>query len=696
MLKADWMLLRRQLLPLISAVALFVALTSFLSLLKYQHFLNYDWDLGIAIQSLWSTTHGRLMYETADLSTSGLKSYLEVNTAYLGLLIAPFFRLDPSAEFLFVLQSVAVGASAFPLHKVCTKIGIEEPYATLLCVVYLFSYPMLSSILFDFHYEAFIPVEFFLFICLAMEERFVPASLVILLGGFTLEVFPFLSAAYGLVRLSEFRRSSAVSGSKIIVISAAVYILAVAIQRSVIYSVAGSLHPAHAAYFLVPGKLILPESALYWLLLLLSLCFLPVMKPRLLLLSVPWFVESVFLYSLFSQHLGNQYAFIAFPPLFIGFVHAFAWLRRSAGRLTWVALSIPLLLLSAFLSLSSRTATLLNPPYGYLIPIVALMLIALLSVIFLAIFLRKRPHGRVRLAILFLCSLLVLNLVLGPLNTENYNATTYAGYDTVFSGSNAFNAFSTIVSSIPSNATVIASNNLFPYIARDLNAYSILPPYSASRFPFLPFSNSTPPEYVLIDTDYYYLPPFLGPELFNTSAYGLKAFIFEYAYPGCIYLFELHYSGHTREFIVSAQHAVQYFDYRNLITGPSGKVARMDGSRFGYVIQSRYADRNTSVIYNTMWYGPYITLLPGNYTLLVNLSVSGNGSSPVLYMDSSALYSPFYYSVTVAKTGGWREVELNFTVQRPYFFTEFRGYLLYTAGMPDGSAVLNYMKLTYE
>jgi uncharacterized membrane protein len=692
--------MRRTTASLLSLIAAYVTITLYVNIVRYEHFLNYEWDLGVIMQSLWSTTHGFLMFETADFSTAGLKSYLELNTSLIALPVAFLFRFFPSASFLFLLQSIVVGASAIPLFLISSNMGNSERSSLILCALYLFSFPLLSAIFFDFHWEAFIPVEYLFLFYFVQNSRRIPSFLIILLGTFTLQVFPFLSAAIGLFKFTERKKAASLLGIQLILFSAFSFVVDFSIQHFLIFPLVGSVYPdaSHVIHFIAIGKLALPLSSMYWLLLLLSLGFLPLLRPSYLILSIPWFIESTFLYSFFSVHLGNQYAFIAFPPLAVSAAASLPLFRGREPILGTFTLPSIIISFALITGLTGISRYLFSTSPDILYPSIYILSYTMVATIlsYFLIFRRKEIAyllAKNRGIPLLLISLLILNLALGPLNTLNYNATTYAGYRVTFQQSPAFSYFIRMISVIPRNATIFASNNLFPYVAKDLNAYGILYTFSRSNFPYLPFTASNPPEFVLLDTSYFLIPPFLSSQLFNTSVYGLRSYILEQQFPGTIYLFQLHYRGATQSYMLYRQPVQLYLNYRNFDLGPSGFVAHLKNSRYGYVIESRYAHRNEGVVYNTIWYGPYITLKPGAYILQMNLSVSGNGS--VLYVDGSSIYSPLYYSLNLTSTHGWRTITVYFTVKEPYPISEFRGYLVYSNGTPAGRVILNYMVLKY-
>ncbi|MCL4347035.1 MAG: DUF2079 domain-containing protein [Candidatus Thermoplasmatota archaeon] len=549
---------------LLPAIALFIAIASYVGMMRYMNFYTSDWDLGIMQQMLFSTLHGRILFETADYSTTGYFTYLEVNSAYIAIPLAYIYGLSQTPLTLFLIQSAAVGLGAIPVYLISMSGRNSRQESILFSVLFLFAMATLSSIFYDYHWESFIPLEFLLFYYFVSAGRYGYSALVLVAGSLTIEVFPLLAAGVVLYFIAAGTEASgrglpAVNTDFVLLLAAcAVAFLSVEAARSLVivplFGVAYThFYSTPAAYFVSPAfsAKTLSRSLIYWLLLLSTVAFLPLAKYRSLIMSAPWFVESVFLYPKFSQLFGYQYGFISFPPVLISAILGYPSIREKLSG-TFI-LSLAIASVSSLLLLSGGTMYFLKPRHYFDALAVLVAVSAAVSVLFISGIpgriglLRTRSHAGIlkirKAGIILIVSLLFLNLVLGPLNTANFKANI--GFNVSYSPNPDFRYIEQMAGMIPAGSYVFASDNLFPLVANNMHAYSAMwLPFNASYMPLLPFSPSRLPQYVFADSSQIgFLPPFIHEAVDNSSVYGLVAFVSVSGYPGSTYLWELHYTG---------------------------------------------------------------------------------------------------------------------------------------------------------
>ena len=192
---------RKEFLQLASIVLVFTSIIFFMTSIRYMSFLDLNWDLGINMQMLWTTTHGYLLYETADRQTSGVMSFLQVNSAYIAIPIAYIYGILPNAFTLLFIQSFVISASAIPLFYYSVFVTSDVKKSLLVSIVFVSGFAVVSGIFYDFHWEAFLPVEFFTFVYFVSRGKLTGSFLVLLLGSLTLEVFPFMAGSFLLFQL---------------------------------------------------------------------------------------------------------------------------------------------------------------------------------------------------------------------------------------------------------------------------------------------------------------------------------------------------------------------------------------------------------------------------------------------------------------------------------------------------------------
>ena len=563
----------------------FTTLFSYLSLLRYQNFFTTNWDMGIAMQMLWTNTHGYLLRETADLMGYGTPSFLEIHSTYIALPLSLIYYLYPKALTIFVMQALAISLSVIPLNEISKKHVDDARVRLLIAVVYLLSFPMVSGLLYDFHWEAFIPLEFFIFFLYLSEKKFIYSAFMLVIGSLTLEVFPVL--AVGVIiyfAMSEYdlnplhvlqllKKRDFRSYFYLLVLTVIIYFL-VRVGQSIIVPLFVSNSPnvstlgstiASPVSSISVSFYSLGTSAIYWLLIFFSFLFIPMLKPKTLVMSLPWMFNSIILSSSFSSFFGNQYAIIAMPPIVIGFILSLAEIqKKNSGNLNVLLMFLTAIavIMGAAFFLGNYSSYLLEPNLTLpAILLVSLLLFTLYMTFYL--FRGRKPLGKAlekryrnwgnmgwkKIILPFLLALLLLNLSMSPLNAHNFQATPNPGYQFALGVNPAYVPIPNLTANLPNNASIVASDNLFPYVANDPNAYSL---YwfkaNYTNIAYFPFNASNLPEFVFVDQyQLNLLPKFLNDTIFDKSIYGIIAEIhYKKGYPGNIFLMEYQYSGKTR------------------------------------------------------------------------------------------------------------------------------------------------------
>jgi uncharacterized membrane protein len=347
---------RRHLVVLLGLVAGYTVVLTYLCQLRFENFLDGAFDLGVNQQLLWTTSHGYFFYETPDRLISGTNSYLGIHTTYIAALVVPIYDAWPYPATLFALQSAGLASAAFPLYLLLRRFTRDPVLVFGIVLVFLLNFGIISSLLYDFHWEAFLPAEF-LWVYFLVQLRLYRWSLVPIVAGFlTIEVFPFFIV--GLVALVLYERLQAVGARLrpllrdrdvriqlgLLAFSVVAFLTLEFIQVHVIPPLVGSpgivghtAGPAASWTVTATGETV-QVSLVYWVLLLASVGFLPLLSPKSLILSLPWFGESVILQPGYSTFFGNQYALVAIATLAVGLVEGARWftLRERDPRWTVV------------------------------------------------------------------------------------------------------------------------------------------------------------------------------------------------------------------------------------------------------------------------------------------------------------------------------------------------------------------------
>ncbi len=748
---------------LIAIVSIFAAALTYLGNLRYENFFTGNWDLGINQQLLWTTAHGRLLYETGDAEFYNVRSFLQVHSTYVAFLVAPIYAAAATPTTLFALQSVIFGASIVPLYLIARQEIRSKTLLFLILGLYLISFPVLSALLYDFHWESFIPLEYLSFFYLYRSRRYAWSVVPLLFGITTLEVFPFLVGGVGLLVLVEraeavglrpralLHDADTVRAIGLLLAMGVAYVALRVVEYLVIPGLAGASTSAGGVASGIGGPFAfnatlfsLGLSAIYWALLLAAFAFLPLFAPRYLILTIPWFVYSVFLTPFFASQFGNQYALVAVATLSIALVYGAAHIDRTDTGNTGRSVDIIVLATAGVVFVVSATywsVDLLsrNLPIPLLAIVVGFPAAVLAVLILRSRGVRKRvasvestsPWNRrpVRTTIFagILVGFVAFNLVMSPLNTTNFGATEYPGYLLRYTPNPASKEMGWITGQIPTNSVVLASDFLFPYVANNPNAWAMpwFPLVPGQPPLYFPFGPSNLPHYVLIDeSDWSNFPCWLTSALLNSSVYGLVAYIYSTNYLGTISLYQEGYSGASQARYVDYPPTVRYYTGSNLTIGPSGHLTENASSKFGIVISSTAVSNlnltgaptsvgdgcaalgtsstSTSVAtVSPIWYGPYVYLPAGTYVITANLTGSldpgGNASLSLLTLTGGPYFAPPLYEISVnahqITSAGWTNITWTIDLSVAYPLCEFRGYLDYYNGRPNGQISLNYLEV---
>lgn len=730
------------LLALLGIASIFVGGMTYLGALRVENFFTGNWDLGINQQLLWTTAHGRLLYETGDVGFYGVQSFLQVHPTYVAFLVVPVYSVAPNPSTLFAVQALIFIASTVPIYFLARQLISDRGTTFLIVLLYVTSFPVISALLYDYHWEAFIPLEFLCFFYLFRSRRYVWSLIPLAFGILTLEVFPFLVVGVALLvffeeyqRLGPHIRSWSASREVRIAIALVVAMVVAYVALRFVQYVAvpavlgtstgiGQVSSAISSPFSITVTWkSLGLSANYWLLMAAAVAFLPFFAPRYLLLTLPWFVYTVFLSPFYASQYGNQYALVAMATLSVAMVYGSARLIQIVprDRARAVLIAIPLASGVALLTGSigwSRSILSRSVPWPLEVLLAALPLAVVASIVYAwrrdhrpgtGVTAPKasrwtRPRTRSTVVAATVVAFVAFNLAMSPMNTANFRATAYPGYALKYSPNPASDRMNWITDRIPADAVVLSSDFLFSYVANNPNAWAVpwYPPSSDQPPYHLPFSATDLPRYVLIDTaDWYNFPTYVTSSLSNSTTYGLVAFVYSQEYPGTISLYELGFSGTPQAWYETIPRETQYLPPANLTVGPSGRIGTDSSSMFGDVIESEPV-AHPSPAEHVVWTGPNGSLPPGTYEMTANLSGgvfgTGNPADPIVFLIGGPVGSSPLYNLSIDASQmsptGWTSI--HWTIDLPVSDSEleFEGVLDYFGGEPNGWVTLNYLEVS--
>lgn len=593
-----WSHLKSETKILLAAAFAFVVFTVPLSYLRHLTFQTNAWDLGIYMQSLWTAASlGDFFYYTAELSWNGSGSLFGVHfMPILGLLV-PAYAIAPSAATLFLVQSIAVAASIFPLYHLMLR-RTAGKYALGLSLVYLASPPLLGGIFFDFHIEAFLPVTT-LSTWLAWESRRYKLLLVAMATMLSIiEFAPIILTSMGLMFLvkgliswKSARKNGTVFPRFGLLLPLIVISLGI-LLTFVFFSIPKIISPSTPPLFTVgplggslteilcnaitnPGLILqaltinASTKALYLLGIWAAALGLWVLRPLDGLPALPWILVALLTaFPLYAYPASNQYGFFVVPFLFpatAAGLQAVILRRQRQDVRTDMRDPVPR---ARVVRRGKIMGTLRNPVLAFLI-------------------------------VLLLSSQLALN-PMSPLSFSWQGVGRLPGEHEM--------TVKAVLGLIPATASVSAQPDLFPHVANRRSAYPYLVPGV---------------EYVIIDLKSWWFisrlpPPTTNPPWIEqlrenvTGTYGLVA-----SADG-VELFQWGYTGLPFFFIpFKATAAPDRFAAQEVA------LVRDQESPMGSYFTIRQTSPNAS-----LWFGPSFLLPPGQYELRIWLKeeTATNGS----------------------------------------------------------------------
>ncbi|MHA1590150.1 MAG: DUF2079 domain-containing protein [Candidatus Njordarchaeales archaeon] len=650
----------------LASIALYIIHFSKLVLLRFKTFDAYAWDLGLFNQAFMTTLkHGKLFYNTAELYISPTGSLFAMHLSPALFLLLPFYALKPCPETLLIIQTVLLALGAIPLYALAIE-RLKSRWAAVSVVIIYLLYPLLHGVnWYDFHPQAMIPLFLFTFLYFFEKEKLYLSVLFAILTLSVEElgasVLMTLLSLYTLWRYKKIEVSITKESPEEIsqeqnemkesmeeeVVSitldlsdkrAHLSLLVLAISISWLFVarwLKGELFPINPA-FIRDYK-----ASDNWIILGVDD---PTKIPLQVLLHPSKALEAL-RYDIFWKVL---YILLIFGPLI--FVPV-----RSGFVLVIIAFLAPFLL-----SNHSRYYLIGHQYPVYIIPLVFMAFLDGLP---------TSPKGidRRTLACATLLSIFFFSIAspLGP--TSAYYELSQEFKPPKMT--THVKLLTDVVNSIP-NGSVLTQNNIFPHLSDRINVY--VTPYFCISCPdakkYIDYTRNLLKnvDYVLVDSKSDLFAPSLILDLikrekegnFGLYAYGDGIFIYKREYDGPItYLLPVH----------------EIYDYEELILD-NGKVISDPSAESSRVLcHSKYDPQGT------FWFGPYISLPPGNYTVVFRLKVDELGAGHLITLDVAtdigatilARYDVNLSEFSSAET--WKTFKLEFFLPKITEKIEFRG-----------------------
>jgi uncharacterized membrane protein len=625
-------------------VVIYVAIFSHFIILRHLSFRSNAWDLGILTQSIASTSRGKLFAYNVEPYYSPTGSYFGIHFTPILFTIVPFFSLIPQVETILILQSIILALGSVPAYLIAKHYFDNRVTSLLLSISYLLN-PALQGInWYDFTPQVFFPLLILSTTYFLKKRKPLFFLLFMTLTLMTIEQAAYFVALYAVYAAWELREDVKKLFSPTRNLFSFLPLIALAIVIVWIIfssSVQSTLNPN-------PPKELLALNN-YKILEVDSIAEIPakaLTNPDLVLKAIRYDLPHKLLYALM----------IFAPSGFVAFLSPVAILPS----LLWF-----------FLSFLSNWPPYYQIGFQYLVFTMPFIFVATIEGLKnISKFVDKKLVKKFlfRFPLLLVLVGLILSVFASPLSfIHQYDDFSYFRDYGITSPSSLDRTVIEILDTIPDDASVITTPIVFPHVSTNLNAYVIPPLNSPSPGLFagnLEYLKSIKHDYILL-TYYWNLEE--SDILYNefikdTDTYGLFV-----QGPG-LELYKKGYEGDPQKVSVK-------FSYKELITANS-IVVDDSSSESGKVFELK----KSSIAERIAWFGPYVTLTPGNYTANFRIKVDRILDEKIVVLDvwSNSLKDSNITSYTVfgddlSKSLMWQTFSLPFTVTERSADVEFRG-----------------------
>lgn len=319
-------MLKKPYIIIIIGIVLYFVIFSYISVWKYQNFQYNGMDLAIINQAFFNSTQGDWL-----ASSIHPPSYLGDHFTPILFLLLPIYLLFKSPVTILILQTAALALAAWPLYLITKKV-LSKNWALFISLAWL-SNPLVQNVnLFEFHFLPFAAFFIFWTFYFYQNKKFLPFILFGFLALLVREDVSFIIVMFGILAIFDKQKIKWIITP--IILSALYFIIAIKLSSWIAPSeqykfllyyswIGGSwfeiiknilLHP----WILLP-KIFSPGSIIVALGLLLPSAYLPLLKPKYLLLSSLIYLQLVIGvgWNWLAMILYTQYSSLLLPGIFI-------------------------------------------------------------------------------------------------------------------------------------------------------------------------------------------------------------------------------------------------------------------------------------------------------------------------------------------------------------------------------------------
>jgi len=598
------------------SILIYAIVFSYFTCLKHYTFSTFAWDLGIFNQAFYTTVlHGKLFYYSVENYVNTMGCYFAIHFSPILFTLIPFYAIYPAPETLLVAQSCILALGALPLYLIACEVLKDKKSSLVIALAYLLYPAVHGANWFDFHQQAFLPLLIFFSYYFLLKRYwllFFFTLLTLMVDEYTSVIILVLSINLLLINnfMFTFIKNLKIRGTFI-------FIRHLKTKRDLVLTITLSISWLFFARYI---KSLFPLNPTFrdFLLAIDNWKVLGIEKYSDPLISIPLHIllhpQLALEALLFDYHIKFLYLIFLFAPLlFIPF--------RSKLSLSALILLVP------FLLSNYRPYYKIGTQYPLLIiPVIFLAFVDGLSKIY-------SRNGKMDLKPMLLAiSLFIVST--SPLSPMTHNFVKEAHVlwysDTMPKIDERVNSLHKLIALIPSNASILTQNHLFPHMSNRINAYAI-PEWGPWNF-----NSNVTKRYLsnLMDKSHYVLleTPLLSPEvsyvlneIINKESYGIYAISSAHKHEAILFK-----KGYNGEPLILSNDPRIFSTYKDLILAHGEMIS--DESR------GQVACYPKSLGDNIFVFGPYTYLLPATYKIVFTIKVGEKVEGHIATLDVANNY----------------------------------------------------------
>ncbi|MCX5704064.1 MAG: DUF2079 domain-containing protein [Candidatus Omnitrophica bacterium] len=305
-----------------------------ISIMKFNSFGYYDFDLAVHDLTVWNILHGSIYNSILGIPFLGNHMHLIL------FFIAPIYAIFRHPLTLLMLQTIALGLASLPLYRLAGNL-LDKNWALVISIAYLF-YPALGyTNLFEFHPTVFATLFLMLTLYYYEQRSFVKCIIFMFLSSICQENIPLAIIMFGV--LAVFNRRSLKWIIAPILLGVSWFLIALftiayfnnnTVQFVSIYQHLGNtplqmisniiIHPS-----ILLKTLIRRQSFIYLLQIFGPLSFIPLFNPIWLIPSLPFFLQHMLSNRPADLTILYHYTAEIIPFLFVSFIYGIKFLLKK-------------------------------------------------------------------------------------------------------------------------------------------------------------------------------------------------------------------------------------------------------------------------------------------------------------------------------------------------------------------------------